>query len=217
MIKAIIFDFDGTILDTETPDFHSWCELFEDHGHQLEQEVWCRVVGTTWDAFNPFDYLEEKIGRTVNREHLREVVRRSCHKKIEQQVPLPGVESALETAKEIGLKLAVASSSPRAWVEGHLDRLELLEYFDVLKTADDVPKVKPDPALYREACAGLGVAPADVIAFEDSVNGVKAAKAAGIYCVAIPNFVTSKLDFGEADHKVESLEHFDLRKALSDL
>lgn len=217
MIKAIVFDFDGTILDTETPDYHCWRTLFENHGSELEHEVWCQVVGTTWDHFNPFDHLEKKIGRPVNREELRELHKQKFHELVTKQVPMPGVESVLATAQELGLKLAVASSSQRYWVEGHLDRLGLIHHFEVLMTADDVERVKPDPALYTQAVAALGVKPAEAIAFEDSLNGVKAAKAAGIYCIAIPNSVTHKMDFSQADHRVNSLSELDIQAILGGL
>jgi len=205
MLKAIIFDFDGTILDTETPDYHSWNSIFVDHGCELEQDAWCQVVGTNWDHFNPFDHLEQKIGRSVARDQLWDLHKERFHALVKQQVPLPGVEALLKQATELGLKLAVASSSQRQWVQGHLERLELLEYFPVVASADDVEKVKPDPVLYRVAVERLGVTPAAAMAIEDSVNGVRAAKAAGLRCVAVPNSVTKNLDFSMADEVLETL------------
>jgi len=216
MIKAIIFDFDGTILDTETPDFECWQAVFSEHGSELEREVWCQVVGTTWDHFNPFDYLETKIGRQIDRDSVQQLHRKKFHEMIATKVPLPGVESALATAQELGLRLAVASSSRLDWVDGHLRRLGLRDHFEVIRTADDVEKVKPDPALYLSALKGLGVNAHEAIAFEDSVNGVKAAKAAGIYCVAIPNSVTYHMDFQHADHRINSLTEFDIRRTLAE-
>lgn len=215
MIKGIIFDFDGTILDTETPDFHCWQKLFKDHGGELAQEDWCKVVGTTWDVFNPFDHLESQIGRPVDRDELWQAQKKIFHEMVEKQSCLPGVESLLAAAKEAGLKLAVASSSGRPWVEGHLKRLGLLDYFPVLKTAENVAKVKPDPALYVEALKALELEPHEAVALEDSVNGVRAAKAAGIYCVAIPNSVTAALDFSAADAVWASMAEGDLERLFS--
>lgn len=217
MLKAIIFDFDGTILDTETPDYHSWQAVFAEHGSELEHEVWGQVIGTTWELFNPFDYLESKLGRKVDREKLQEIHRANFHKMILDQAALPGVESALATAQELGLRLGVATSSTRDWVEGHLERLGLLQHFEVIKTADDVEKVKPDPALYTQVLKALAIEPDEAIAFEDSVNGVKAAKAAGIFCVAVPNSVTMHMDFQHADHRVERLSDFDIQSFLNQL
>lgn len=217
MIKALVFDFDGTILDTETPDFECWKQLFADHGGELTQAEWCKVVGTNWDAFNPFDHLESQIGRTVDRDVLFEEQKRIFHELVKQQAPMPGVEAMLASAQEMGLKLAVASSSQRPWVAGHLERLGLLQYFPVIKTAEDVEKIKPDPALYRVAVEALGVEPWEAIAFEDSVNGVKAAKAAGLYCFAVPNSVTANLDFSKADGVYTSLAGCDLASVLKSI
>lgn len=214
MIKGLVFDFDGTILDTETPDFECWKQLFSDHGCELAQEDWCKVVGTNWDVFNPFDHLESKIGRAVDRDVLFEEQKRIFRELVKQQAPLPGVEAMLASAREMGLMLAVASSSGREWVEGHLERLGLLEYFSVVKTAEDVEKVKPDPALYKKAVAALGIEPFEAIAFEDSLHGVKAAKAAGLYCFAVPNSVTANLDFSHADGVWTTLEGCNLNEVL---
>lgn len=210
MIKAIIFDFDGTILDTETPDYHCWKNVFEEHGCELAQDDWCKVVGTSWDVFNPFDHLEGQLGRGVDRVAVRKAQQVKFHELVAKQVPLPGVESVLASAKEMGLSLAVASSSGRPWVEGHLERLGLMPYFSALKTSEDVEQVKPDPALYTLALEALGVLAEEAVAFEDSVNGVKAAKAAGIRCIAIPNSVTANLDFAHADEVWDSLLRCDL-------
>ncbi len=214
MLKAMIFDFDGTILDTESADFHCWQSTFRDHGAYLEQEIWCQVVGSTWEHFNPFDYLEGQIGRTVDRDDLQRLHREKFHKMITAHVPLPGVEALLASAEEMGLKLAVASSSHLEWVGGHLERLGLLKHFSVVKTADDVERVKPDPALYLQALGALGVQATEAVAFEDSVHGVKAAKAAGIFTVAVPNSVTRNLDFSLADKVVGSLEECDVQGLL---
>ncbi len=215
MLKAFIFDFDGTILDTESADFHCWQMTFRDHGAELEQDVWCQVVGTTWEHFNPFNYLEEKIGRAVDRDELQRLHRKNFHEMIATHAPLPGVEAILASAQEMGLKLAVASSSQLDWVSGHLERLGLLKHFEVIKTADDVERVKPDPALYLEALTELGIEAGEAVAFEDSLHGVKAAKAAGIYTVAIPNSVTRNLDFSLADRVVGSLEECDAEWLLN--
>ena len=112
---------------------------------------------------------------------------------------LPGVEDYLQTAKELNLKLGIASSSDRKWVEGNLSRLELLDYFDIVHTSDDVEFTKPDPTLYRLALHSLELNPGDAIVLEDSPNGVSASKAAGIFTVAVPNPLTARLNLDHAD------------------
>jgi HAD superfamily hydrolase (TIGR01509 family) len=130
----------------------------------------------------------------------------------------PGILDYLEEAERRGLKTAIVSSSSREWVDRHLIRLERAEHFDEIVTADrDAERSKPRPTLYLEALDRLGVAAHDAIAFEDSPNGVKAAKAAGIFTVAVPNGVTVTLGLGEADLVLESLAELSLRELLERL
>ena len=99
---------------------------------------------------------------------------------------MPGVLDYLRDAHRLGLKVGLASSSSCAWVEGHLVRLGLREYFDCVRARDDVSITKPDPALFLSAVETLGVQPCEAIAFEDSRNGLIAARRAGLHCVAVP-------------------------------
>ena len=123
---------------------------------------------------------------------------------------LPGVVQRMAEARAHGLGLAVASSSPRDWVEPHLDRLGLLDGFDVVFTREDVEHAKPAPDLFLVAAAAVDADPSDTVAFEDSHNGCLAAKAAGMLCVVAPNAITADQDFGHADLVVTSLEAVDL-------
>src|SRR5690606_2679430 len=125
--------------------------------------------------------------------------------RIVKEGPLPGVEDYLLAAKEAGLKIGLASSSTYEWVSNHLKNLCLFDYFECIRTSDDVVTVKPDPSLYIETAKCLGVAPEECIAFEDSANGALAAKRAGMYCVIIPNAVTRDLDFCEVDERLASM------------
>ncbi|MBY6038084.1 HAD family hydrolase [Fictibacillus nanhaiensis] len=215
MIKALVFDFDGTILDTETQHYNAFQELYKEHGTNLPLEVWGECIGTHSD-FNPYEYLEKQIQKKLNHEELRSKKTEREIALILEQKPLPGIEDYLKAGKELGLKIGLASSSSRKWVLEHLERINLLPYFEVIKTADDVEKVKPDPALYLKAVEALGVKPEQAIAFEDSVNGSLAAKKAGLFCVAIPNSVTKHMTFGEVDHQMESVAELEL-SALLDL
>lgn len=209
MIKALVFDFDGTILDTETQHYNAFQELYQEHGSNLPLEVWGECIGTHSD-FNPYEYLERQINKKLDHDKLREQKTERALALILEQQPLPGIEDYLEAAKELGLKIGLASSSSRKWVEEHLGRSGLMHHFEVIKTADDVTNVKPDPALYVEAVKALGVRPDEAIAFEDSVNGSVAAKKAGLYCVAIPNPVTMHMAFTEVDHVMETMAEMKL-------
>jgi HAD superfamily hydrolase (TIGR01509 family) len=133
---------------------------------------------------------------------------------IEQQSILPGVLTYFKSARRLGIKLGVASSSSCHWVMGHLKRLGLVAYFDCIRASDDVRRVKPDPELYLAVLDALKVKAVDAIAFEDSPNGILSAKRAGIYCVAVPNSLTKQLPLNQADLQLYSLEDLSLEKLL---
>jgi HAD superfamily hydrolase (TIGR01509 family) len=217
VIKALIFDFDGLILDTEVPEFTVWRDLYADHGQELALTTWAACIGTADAAFDPYVDLEARLGRPLDRAALRDVKRARVTALIEAQPPLPGVVDYLDAARQLGLGLAVASSSRRAWVTGHLGRLGLLDRFAVIRTADDVTRTKPDPALYQAALAGLGVTPAEALVLEDSPNGVLAAKRAGLTCVAVPNALTATQPLDHADRRLTSLADLPLVALLADI
>jgi HAD superfamily hydrolase (TIGR01509 family) len=214
-IEAIVFDFDGLIVDTESAWYDALAELFQDRGVYLPLEKWAQCVGTNHDAFDPYKYLEELVGRPVDRDALRELAA-SKHAAIMEQRPLrPGVEAYLQSARERGLKIGLASSSQRSWVDRFLRHYGLIHYFECIRTADDVSIVKPDPELYLQATAGLGVSPAKAVAFEDSPNGAQAAKAAGLRCVIVPNPITATLTFGDHDLRLNSMADRELAEVLN--
>jgi HAD superfamily hydrolase (TIGR01509 family) len=213
MIQALIFDFDGLILDTEVPDYQSWQEVYDGFGCSLPFADWAACIGTSSGAFDVCGYLERQLGREIDREGVRARRRLRYREMIATQAVLPGVEAYLTDAAQLGLKLGVASSSDRAWVTGHLTRLGLIERFHCIRCAEDVRCIKPDPELYRAALDALGLEPHQAIALEDSPNGVRAAKAAGLFCVAVPNALTGQLALDHADLQLVSL----LELSLSDL
>lgn len=205
-IQALIFDFDGLIVDTEWPDYESWQQVYQRHGCELAVETWGQIVGGTGASdFDPHEYLEELCGKSLDREEIWISRRKQYLDKLSAQPILPGVMEYLDEAERRGLKLAIASSSPENWVRGHLARLGIYQRFDAIKTADDVRRTKPDPELYRTTIEALAVKPSEGIVFEDSPNGVKAAKAAGLFCVAVPNRLTSQLELDGADLRLASL------------
>ena len=215
MIQGLIFDFDGLILDTETPAFVSWRAVFRAHGCDLSLEAWADSIGRNPSEFDPCASLERELGRPVACAAVRSEQARREAELIEQETVLPGVLDYLDVARRRGLKLAVASSSDRAWVLRHLARLGLEEHFSVLRTADDVAHTKPDPELYRSALAALSLRADEAIALEDSGHGVAAAKAAGLFCVAVPNPLTRALGIGRADLSIASLAAVPLEEVLA--
>jgi HAD superfamily hydrolase (TIGR01509 family) len=214
VIQAVVFDFDGTILDSESHVYGVARDLFAEHGAELPLEVWSECVGRAAGHFDPIAYLEECTGRPHDRDALNRLRRERFHERIAREGALPGVEDALAAARADGLKLGIASSGSREWVEGQLARLGLRTFFDCVRTADDVAHAKPDPELYLSALACLGVDPARAVAIEDSPNGALAAQAAGMYCVVVPNSVTAALAFGPHHVRLESLHGVELRELL---
>jgi HAD superfamily hydrolase (TIGR01509 family) len=214
MIRALIFDFDGTILETEGPVLQSWQELYQSYGSSLTLEEWAVNIGTAEETFDPLDELEKRLGRGLDRDRVAPARRQRELDIIVHQPVLPGVQEYLDDARRLGLKVGLASSSSCAWVTGHLSRLRLLDYFDVINARDDVPRTKPDPILYLATLAGLGVEGKQAVAFEDSPNGVLAAKRAGMQCVAVPNAITRRLPIQGADLWLDSLAELPLEELL---
>jgi HAD superfamily hydrolase (TIGR01509 family) len=212
-LRALLFDFDGLILDTETAELVSWQELWAEHGHHFPFERYLSEIGTV-GGYRALSALEELTG-PLDRESVN--ARRTLRKTslIEIEELRPGILDYLGEARARGLGTAVVSSSSRGWVDSHLARLKQRQHFDVIVTGDhDRSRSKPSPLLYLEALGELGVAAADAVAFEDSPNGVKAARAAGIFCVAVPNGVTEALDLDEADLLVPSLAELPFERLL---
>ena len=214
---AVVFDFDGLILETEHADYESWARLYRDHGEDLSMELWGTVIGRGHKFFDPFEELERRLGRELPEREGLLAARRAYHlEMIAVLEVLPGVVDVIEAARALGLKLGVASSSSRGWVTGHLERLGLAGW-DCIRTRDDVVEAKPDPELYLSVCACMGVEPARSVALEDSANGIRAAKAAGMKCIAVPNPMTAALDLGAADLRVDSLATLSLPVMLARL
>ncbi|MBN1857817.1 HAD family hydrolase [Candidatus Bipolaricaulota bacterium] len=205
MIRALILDFDGLILDTETPLLRSWHEIYRQAGMTVSKKTWAGLLGAVADPPEAYALLEGHLGHPVDRNALRE--RRFARELefLQDEPAMEGVCALLEEASGRGLLLGVASSSQRAWVEGHLKQLGLHRWFQTIATADDVERTKPAPDLYIRAMRELGVKPESAIAFEDSLHGVRAAKSAGLFVVAVPNDVTRHLPMPEADLIVASI------------
>jgi HAD superfamily hydrolase (TIGR01509 family) len=214
VIRALVFDFDGLILETETPAHQSWAEIYREYGHELPMDLWHGYVGSD-TGFDPVGHLAALVGEGLDRTATK--ARRDARKSelIAMLDVMVGVREYVADAKRLGLRLAVASSSSRAWVLGHLERLHLNADWDAVRTRDDVARTKPAPDLYLSAVAALGVAPKAAVAFEDSANGIAAAKDAGLLCVAVPNALTAGMDLSRADLRLASLAETPLESVLA--
>jgi len=215
VIRALLFDFDGLLVDSETAAFTAWQEAYREHGAELAVEAWSAAIGTI-DGFDPLAHLEESLGRAVDRETVT-TRRRERELALAHAEPFrPGVLDYLARAKELGIHVAIVSSASARWINEHLERLETTDGWATIVAANgDVNRAKPLPVLYVEALGALGVEPAQAIAFEDSPNGVTAARAAGIFCVAVPNSVTAQLDLSHADLQLDSLADVTLDELLA--
>jgi len=214
VIKALIFDFDGLIIDSESPEFEAWHELFAEYGRELGPELWADLVGRPPTHFDLYGYFCKHIDPVIEVEKLRQDRRARVIALTITQPILPGVEEYLQSATALGLRIGLASSSTRDHVRGHLHRLKLLDYFHSIRCFEDTDRHKPDPTPYLKVLEDLGAKADEAIALEDSPNGVAAAKAAGIFCVAVPNPITCRLPLEHADHRLASLAEEPLEKII---
>jgi HAD superfamily hydrolase (TIGR01509 family) len=213
-IKALIFDFDGLILETEAAEHQSWAELFNLHGGQLPFSKWVTLIGTEEGSFDPAQELEEQIGQKLDWSQLKPQRYQRCLELIAAKPALPGVIDYLKDGKKMGFKMGVASCSPLSWLNLHLSRLGLLNFFDTIRGKDHVQVTKPNPSVYLSALQALQVSGDQAIAFEDSPNGIQAAKEAGLFCIAVPSKLTSGLPLGKADLQLNSLADIRLEELL---
>ncbi len=216
MIQALIFDFDGLLVDTETPAFESWRTLYAEHGHELSLDLWQGALGTS-HGFDPAAHLAQLAAQPIDQAAL--LARRLAIKRelSAAQPLLPGVREILAQARELGLPRAIASSSSREWVVGWLRQHGIEDQFACVRTADDVRLTKPAPDLFLSAATCLGIPPGRCLVFEDSPNGILAARAAGMPCVLVPGAITRRLTLPGADLAIDSLDAVPLANILSQI
>jgi len=206
---AVIFDFDGLIVDSETPEFEAHRQIFAEHGVTLTAEDWLEEVGRYEPDRNWFERLGRRIGRTLDHAALREEKRRRFWQVVLMQ-PMPGIRRLLDELTAAGVPLALASSSERSWIGRATQMLDVARYFRTIVTGEEVTRRKPDPEPYLLAAQRLGIAPARCVAIEDSEHGLAAARAAGMTTVVIPNWLTAMQDLSAADLRVRSAEELDV-------
>lgn len=213
-IKGLIFDFDGLMLDTESPRYKAWCEIYQHFNLEFNLSDYVKTLGSSDELFNPLDFLATSINEPIDRKQWRKVQSTRELELLADEPLLPGVLDLLNEGKKLGLKLAVASSSDRPWVINHLDHFELIDFFDAIETADDVNIVKPHPELYLKAISDLKINPYEGIAFEDAPHGVVSAKEAGLFCVAVPSPLSANLDLSQSDLVIPSLAEINLSQLI---
>lgn len=215
MIKGIIFDFDGLIVDTESLWFEVYQDLFQEYKVPLALDLFSQVIGTTDELLQ--DYFYEKTGVPLTDKEILARQEELFQRKADQLQLRDGVVDYLKEAENLQLKVGLASSSSRAWVETYLKRFDIHHHFNTIKTKEDVERVKPDPALYRKAVEALAIEPEEAIAFEDSLNGSNAAITAGLKCVVVPNPVTVDLPFEHYHARLSSMAEKGLEAVIREV
>jgi HAD superfamily hydrolase (TIGR01509 family) len=214
MLKALIFDFDGLILDTETPEVVVWQSIYKEYGFELPVEEWEKTIGGYGVSdFDPADHLSFLSQGRLDAVSSRVRYRRESDAIIHASPILPGVMDMIEQARKNDLKVAIGSSSPHSWVDAHAKRLGIFDYFDEIICQDDVSqgRTKPNPDIFLKVLDQLNVKKGAAVVFEDSPNGVTAARRAGIFVVGVPNELTAK--FGvSGDITVSSLAELSLHE-----
>lgn len=214
-LKALIFDFDGTIIDTETSDFNAWKDTCDEFSCDFPETQLRNSVGSS----SQFDALSYVVTHSPMRSSALDIQshwQERYDKYIATTKEARGLRSLLKSALKSHLRLAIASSSSRNWIVGHLKRLNLMNYFDVISSGDEVLRVKPYPDVYMQCLASLDCHPNQAIAFEDSMNGVLASRDAGIYTIWIPNEVTRKQGIQTADQTIKSFLTVDMFSLMRD-
>jgi putative hydrolase of the HAD superfamily len=213
LIRALVFDFDGLVIDTESALIQAYGDVHAEHGVPFDATAYLHAVGHVDYTFDPWFAFPPG----ADREALEAERRRRNLRRNDQLEPLPGVRALLAEASAAGLPLAVASNSSRGHVDGHLRRLGLREHFSFLACRGDAPSPKPEPDLYRLAVNQLGLRPSEAMAFEDSQTGTLAAHRAGLRVVAVPGPCTAHHDFTLAHLKLDSLAGLPLAELLARL
>ena len=202
-LAAVVFDFDGVVIDSETPEFESHRRIYERCGVPLTVDEWCDQIGLWSDEQDDrWAVRLRECSASAPERAAYHAERRRVFEELVPREPMRGIRALLDELVAAGVKTAIASTSSAAWVVPAVEGLGLRDLFLVIVTGDRVTRRKPAPDVYLEATRRLGVEPAHAIAIEDSGPGVTAAKAAGLAAVAVPHWLTERHDLVAADLRV---------------
>lgn len=204
--SAVLFDFDGILVDTEWAIYQAWLGTFQRHGQDLPLSQYTRCIGSDFETWSPKTYLEDLTKLSFDWMKMDAERQIEIRAELEEEGPIFGVTDFLEEIQTRGIPLAVVSSSSHAWVDGWLDKLALRPFFQEVICRGDAPAIKPAPDLYLAAALKLKINPNNCLVIEDSLNGLLSAKAAGMKAWIVPNRVTAALDFGGADRIFQTFQ-----------
>ncbi|MBK1789555.1 HAD family hydrolase [Persicirhabdus sediminis] len=203
-IQAVLFDFDGLILDTEWPIYTSWLRLYQREGQDLPVQMYAQCIGSGFHTWSPEAYLEELTGKEFDWEKENAARQIELEADIETQDLLPGIKQTLIGLKQKGIICAVVSSSSHAWVDRWVSHHQLDEFFLTTVCREDANQIKPAPDLYLEGAKQVGIKPAHCLVIEDSQNGVLAGAEAGMRTVVVPSRLTQHYEFELATMRTSS-------------
>jgi len=213
--QAVLFDFDGIILDTEWPIYESYLPHYREHGQELPLSTYVQCIGSDFQQWSPETHLEDLTGASFDWPTINKKRQVWIREQLADYPPLPGIREAVEHCRDLGLKTSVVSSSTHHWVDGWLAKLSLRPLFDLTICRGDAPRIKPAPDLFLEAARQLKMAPADCLVIEDSANGLEAAGLAGMPTYIIPNRITVVSDFASAVAVLKSATELPARISAS--
>lgn len=215
MLKAVLIDFDGVIIDTEVLYYEVFKQWFKTNAnHDLTIPQFQLGIGTTDNVI--FEHLAKEHGVKADPGSFNQVTHEKIKHASRSLPPKEGVIDFVKQVKAQNLSLALVTSNKRDQPTYHLKRFGIIDHFDHLVTSEDVTKVKPSPELYQKALDLLNIEPTQAIAIEDSLNGFKAARAAGIQTIPIPHALTESLVFEGAYKRLKSLKEVDLLEIMKD-
>lgn len=214
-IQSVIFDFDGVILDTEQARYDAWEAIYQSFGHTLPVDIWIKSIGRSKYAVDPFELLQKLTGKSLDTEKIRDLQRTKSYENVRGLPLLPGVKKCILEAVALKLKVGIASSSSRIWVQRHLKERGLLKYFDVLVCKEDTDYHKPSPFHYLTALKKLNCSPDYSVAIEDSPLGIESAIKSGMYCIAVACNLTKNMDLSGAHRIEESLQNVSFARIMN--
>lgn len=210
-VRAVLFDFDGILVDTEWAIYQAWCRCFEAEGQELPLSLYTRCIGSDFATWSPKNHLEELTGKSFDWSLLDAARQREIVHELTDEGLMEGVTTLIKTLQEKKIPLGVVSSSSHHWVDGWLEKLGIHEHFTHVVCRGDAPRIKPAPDLWIEAARRFALAPSQCLAIEDSHNGMVSVQAAGMPVWVVPNRVTEGLDFSGAQERFASLHEIELR------
>lgn len=206
--QALLFDFDGVILDTEWSIYETMQEVFLKEGHDLPLTDYVKCIGSDFNTWSPEKMLEDLTGKTFDWEEIGKARNLKIREEIALLDAMPGVRDTLAYCQKNKIQSSVVSSSSHSWIDRWLESLQLMPYFTEVIGRGDAPRIKPAPDLYQEAVRRLDLPAEKCLVIEDSLNGMKAAHETGCPVAIIPNRITSCIDFSEAEYQFPTMVEF---------